>query len=101
VVRISLWFWVWCFYLYVPPEDRDRILSHKNRRMDNVQKHNNCINIPSSQTFRARNQIGVKKHRFSSHYQNICYCTRNFTNYMPMRIILSSVFISLHTYCHY
>jgi hypothetical protein len=25
---------------------------NKNRAMDNVQKHNNCINTPSSQTFR-------------------------------------------------
>jgi hypothetical protein len=26
---------------------------NKNRRMDNVQKHNNCINISSSQIFRS------------------------------------------------
>jgi hypothetical protein len=25
----------------------------KNRAMDNVQKHNSCINVPSSQTFRS------------------------------------------------
>jgi hypothetical protein len=46
-----LWRWV-------PPEDGERIQSlkhcilNKNRTMDNVQKHNNCINISSSQTFR-------------------------------------------------
>jgi hypothetical protein len=38
------------------PEDGDRIQSlkycvlNKNRMMDNVQKHNVCINVPSSQT---------------------------------------------------
>jgi hypothetical protein len=26
------------------------VLNKKNRTMDNVQKHNNCVNIPSSQT---------------------------------------------------
>jgi hypothetical protein len=29
-----------------------RYVLNKNRTMDNVQKHNNCINVPSSQTFR-------------------------------------------------
>jgi hypothetical protein len=38
----------------VPPEDGDIIQSpkrrvlNKNRTIDNVQKHNNCINTPSS-----------------------------------------------------
>jgi hypothetical protein len=42
------------------PEDGDRIQSpkryvliNKKRMMTNVQKHNNFINIPSSQTFRS------------------------------------------------
>jgi hypothetical protein len=29
------------------------IVLNKNRTMDNVQRHNSCINIPSSQTFRS------------------------------------------------
>jgi hypothetical protein len=28
------------------------VVLNKNRTMDNVQKHNNCVTIPSSQTFR-------------------------------------------------
>jgi hypothetical protein len=28
---------------------------NKNRMMDNVQKHNNCMDIPSSQTFKSNN----------------------------------------------
>jgi hypothetical protein len=29
------------------------VILDKNRTMDNVQKHNICINVPSSQTFRS------------------------------------------------
>jgi hypothetical protein len=44
---------------YVLPEDGDRnhtpkcCVLNKNRTMDNFQKHNICINVPSSQNFRA------------------------------------------------
>jgi hypothetical protein len=46
-------------------EDGDKIQSpkycvlNKSRMMDNVQKHNNYINIPSSQTFRSYLQVTV------------------------------------------
>jgi hypothetical protein len=42
------------FYLNTETESslRDVVLN-KKRTMDNVQKHNNCINGPSSQTFRS------------------------------------------------
>jgi hypothetical protein len=31
----------------------------KDRTMDNVQKHNTCINVPSSQTFRSESELLV------------------------------------------
>jgi hypothetical protein len=41
-----------CLRLQVKTESSLRnIVLHKNRTMDNVQKHNNCINVPSSHLF--------------------------------------------------
>jgi hypothetical protein len=34
-----------------------RCVLNKNRTLGNVQKHNNCINTPSSQTFRSRDSV--------------------------------------------
>jgi hypothetical protein len=36
--------------------------------MDNVQKHNNCINIPSSQTFRTRKDVKVERKDIQQRY---------------------------------
>jgi hypothetical protein len=36
----------------------ETLLLNKNRTMDNVQKHNTCVNVPLSQTFRAFPVLG-------------------------------------------
>jgi hypothetical protein len=41
------------FYLKTETVVYETSFSNKSRKMDNVQEINNCINIPSSQTFRS------------------------------------------------
>jgi hypothetical protein len=55
------------------PEDRDRIqspnhcvLNKKNREMDNVQKDNNYIYMPSSKTFRF--QLVLESSFYDKHF---------------------------------
>jgi DNA-dependent RNA polymerase auxiliary subunit epsilon len=53
--RISYVDWAQLSMFYQKTETESRVRNvflNKNRTMDNVQKHNTCIDVPSAQTFR-------------------------------------------------
>jgi hypothetical protein len=64
------------FHLKTETESSLWNVFNKNRTMDNVQKYNNCINIPTSQTFRPSSNVCPGNLKSSSN-QEISRLSRN------------------------